>query len=104
MAEWSIAISLKLILVNTNIRSNRIFSDIYNYNGLEPGWLGASFGLRICYVRTIITRKLGKHIYMNSNIKYITQDMNCKISFTNDVKYKKKLLGKINYCMLREVI
>jgi len=30
--------------------------------------------------------------------------MNCKISFTNDVKYKKKLLGKINYCMLREVI
>lgn len=25
-------------------------------NGLEPGWLGASFGLRMCYVRIIITR------------------------------------------------
>jgi hypothetical protein len=24
--------------------------------GLEPGWLGASFGLRISYVRIIITR------------------------------------------------
>jgi len=41
---------------------------------------------------------------MNSNIKYITQDMNCKISFTNDVKYKKKLLGKINNCMLRATL
>ena len=25
-------------------------------HGLEPGWLGASFGLRICYVRIIIAR------------------------------------------------
>lgn len=24
--------------------------------GLEPGWLGASFGLRNCYVRIVITR------------------------------------------------
>ena len=24
--------------------------------GLEPGWLGASFGLRSCYVRIIIIR------------------------------------------------
>jgi len=30
--------------------------------------------------------------------------MNCKISFTNDVKYKKKLLGKINNCMLRATL
>jgi len=34
------------------IRSNRILS-VY---GLEPGWLGVSFGLRNCYVRIIITR------------------------------------------------
>jgi hypothetical protein len=27
-----------------------------NKNGLEPGWLGASFGLRNSYVRIIITR------------------------------------------------
>jgi hypothetical protein len=27
------------------------------FNGLEPGWLGVSFGLRNCYVRVIITRK-----------------------------------------------
>ncbi len=26
--------------------------------GLEPGWLGASFGLRNCYVRIIIIRWL----------------------------------------------
>jgi hypothetical protein len=58
LAEWFKAISLKLILVNTNIRSNRIFSELY---GLEPGWLGASFGLRISYVRIIMTR--------NKNIK-----------------------------------
>jgi len=34
------------------VRSNRILS-VY---GLEPGWLGVSFGLRNCYVRIIITR------------------------------------------------
>src|SRR6266516_5249151 len=34
------------------ICSNRILS-VY---GLEPGWLGTSFGLRNCYVRIIITR------------------------------------------------
>ena len=35
---------------------------IINY-GLEPGWLGASFGLRTCYVRIIIIRYnyIGKH-------------------------------------------
>jgi hypothetical protein len=53
LAEWFKATSLKLVLVNTNIRSNRIFSVLY---GLEPGWLGASFGLRISYVRIIMTR------------------------------------------------
>lgn len=53
LAEWFKAISLKLILVHTNIRSNRIFSEVY---GLEPGWLGISFGLRISYVRIIMTR------------------------------------------------
>ena len=25
-------------------------------HGLEPGWLGVSFGLRTCYVRIIMTR------------------------------------------------
>jgi hypothetical protein len=64
LAEWIKAISLKLIwLFNNHIRSNRIFSVIKkkynnNLNGLEPGWLGASFGLRICYVRIIITRNV----------------------------------------------
>jgi hypothetical protein len=27
-------------------------------SGLEPGWLGASFGLRSSYVRIIITRNM----------------------------------------------
>lgn len=27
-----------------------------NLNGLEPGWLGVSFGLRNSYVRIIMTR------------------------------------------------
>ena len=26
------------------------------YNGLEPGWLGVSFGLRSSYVQIIMTR------------------------------------------------
>ena len=30
--------------------------------------------------------------------------MNYDISFTNNVKYKKKLLGKINCCMLRATL
>ena len=57
LTEWFKVISLKLIwLKKSHIRSNRIFS-VYLY-GLEPGWLGASFGLRISYVRIIITRKV----------------------------------------------
>jgi hypothetical protein len=39
----------------TNIRSNRIFSVIC---GLEPGWIGVSFGLRKSYVRIIMTRTM----------------------------------------------
>lgn len=43
---------------------------LYNINGLEPGWLGASFGLRICYVRIIITRNMifNNCIKIHSNV------------------------------------
>ena len=36
------------------------FTDILktNKNGLEPGWLGVSFGLRSSYVRIIMTRNI----------------------------------------------
>ena len=37
------------------------YINIFFY-GLEPGWLGASFGLRICYVRIIIIRITIKNI------------------------------------------
>ena len=78
LAEWFIAISLKLIWFNKPhpfesdiLWINTItyflfffFFIVYNLNntcsniyGLEPGWLGASFGLRNSYVRIIITRK-----------------------------------------------
>ena len=39
--------------------------------GLEPGWLGASFGLRTCYVRIII-------------IRYVSD---LKLSFSNVYRY-----------------
>ena len=39
------------------------------YYGLEPGWLGVSFGLRNCYVRIIIARfKLILLVNYNSNV------------------------------------
>ena len=79
LTEWLKVISLKLIWLKNHIRSNRIFSVIFNkdiiyniykkfniINGLEPGWLGASFGLRNSYVRIIITRyMILKIVYKN---------------------------------------
>lgn len=70
LTEWFKVISLKLIWFN---RSHPFESDIlclfrYNKYGLEPGWLGASFGLRNCYVRIIIIRK--KNFFSKYN--YIT--------------------------------
>jgi len=45
--------------------SDIIWIYIYLY-GLEPGWLGVSFGLRNCYVRIIITRNknLARPLYL----------------------------------------
>lgn len=38
--------------------TQRVFNKLaFKINGLEPGRLGASFGLRNCYVRIIITRQ-----------------------------------------------
>lgn len=72
LAEGFKAVSLKLIRLNDHIRSNRIFSvKAFNHliNGLEPGWLGASFGMRNCYVRIIITRyKILNCLNYNSNV------------------------------------
>ncbi len=57
LAEWFKAVSLKLIWL---IKSHPFKSDILCISkcihGSEPGWLGASFGLRISYVRIIMTR------------------------------------------------
>ena len=72
-------ISLKLIWFN---RSHPFESDILcNYffiplllkkkYGLEPGWLGASFGLRICYVRIIIIRNIITYLIVNGNVNKI---------------------------------
>jgi hypothetical protein len=53
---------------------------LYRINGLEPGWLGASFGLRICYVRIIITRNT---ILNNCIYKYIVMYLICNVLFHN---------------------
>ena len=73
--------------------------------GLEPGWLGASFGLRNCYVRIIITRgKKNKYInysqYKSFRYKVFILNSNI-IDIDNKIihylykcrKYIKKLLG-----------
>ena len=67
LTEWFKVISLKLIWFSkaTSVRIGYfLYIELY---GLEPGWLGASFGLRISYVRIIITRKFKYryiHIYV----------------------------------------
>jgi hypothetical protein len=53
---------------------------LYRISGLEPGWLGASFGLRICYVRIIITRNT---ILNNCIYKYIVMYLICNVLFHN---------------------
>ena len=55
-------IQYKYIVLYIYKLHNYVIPHIYNtlniISGLEPGWLGASFGLRICYVRIIITRNM----------------------------------------------
>jgi hypothetical protein len=76
-------ISLKLIWFNrshpfeSDILCNYYFTPIFfsimkkiKY-GLEPGWLGASFGLRICYVRIIIIRNIITYLIVNGNVNKI---------------------------------
>jgi hypothetical protein len=49
-------------------------------SGLEPGWLGASFGLRSSYVRIIITRNM---VVNNCIYKYIVMYLICNVLFHN---------------------
>jgi hypothetical protein len=50
-----------------------------NIHGLEPGWLGASFGLRNSYVRIIITR----YMVETKLYKYIVMYLICNVLIHN---------------------
>ena len=67
-------------------------------NGLEPGWLGTSFGLRTSYVRIIITRyEQLKYILF----KLIRNHLIWNILFLHQSvsKYKKELLWNHSYIL-----
>jgi hypothetical protein len=99
LAEWFKAISLKLIWFNrSHPFESDILCNIFIINGLEPGWLGVSFGLRSCYVRIIITRWQCILIYISNvnDIELIFLYYKYSIG-----KYIKRLLGIPSYILKR---